>query len=64
MADDQKRQERPLRRVFQGHRLQEQLWSLAYQLVVPVIRRRLGDAKNKPRVYEKLRSHAQKARRA
>lgn len=64
MADDRKRQDRPVRRVFQGHRLEEQLWSLAYQYLWPGIHQRAGGAKKQPRLYEKTRLQDQKARRA
>jgi hypothetical protein len=41
MADDRKTLERPLQRTFECHRLQEQLWSLAYQRLWPLIRRKI-----------------------
>lgn len=64
MADDRKRQDRPVLRVLQRQRLEDQLWSLAYQHVLPVVRKRTGGAKKHQRLYEKTRIHAQKARRA
>lgn len=62
MVDDRKRQDRPVVRAFQRHRLEEQLWSLAYQHILPVICKRAG-AKNQQRCDEQTRIHA-KGRRA
>lgn len=64
MADDRKRRDRPVLRVFQCHRLEEQLWSLAYQHLLPVIRKRAAGAKHQQRLYEKKRIATPKARRA
>jgi hypothetical protein len=64
MADGRKGQDRPMFRVFQRHRLEEQLWSLAYQHILPVIRKRACGAKSQQRLYDKTCVHAQKARRA
>jgi len=38
MADERKAKDRPVRRVFQQHRLQEQLWTTAYQMMGPSVR--------------------------
>jgi hypothetical protein len=66
MADDRKTQDRPLQRSYERHRLEEQLWSLAYQHVSPVIRKKpkASGSKTKYRHYEPSRTTAQKARRA
>ena len=40
MADDRKTQDRPVQRRYECHRLEEQLWSLAFQQVWPVIRKK------------------------
>jgi hypothetical protein len=64
MADERKRQDRPVLRVFQCHRLEEQLWSLTYLHILPVIRKRAGGAKNQQRLCEKTPISTQKARRA
>jgi hypothetical protein len=66
MADDRKTRDRPLQRSFERHRVEEQLWSLAYQQVWPVIRKKpkASGAKTKHRLYEPSRATPQKARRA
>jgi hypothetical protein len=50
MEDNRKASERTLRRRFEGNRLEEQLWSMAYEQIWPVIRRSL-----KRRVEQRLR---------
>ena len=40
MAGERKAQDRALQRSFECHRLEEQMWSLAYQEVWPVIRQK------------------------
>jgi hypothetical protein len=66
MADDRKTQDRPVQRSYERHRLEEQLWSLAYQYVWPVIRKasKTNGHNAKRRCYENARASAQKARRA
>jgi hypothetical protein len=66
MADDRKTRDRPLQRSFERQRLEEQLWSLAYQQVWPVIRKKpkASGSKTKHGLYEPSHSTAQKARRA
>lgn len=66
MADDRKSQDRPVKRSFECHRLQDQLWSLAYQHVLPVIRRKLqaSGAINNQHRYEAPCANAKKTRRA
>ena len=66
MADDRNSQDRPVKRSFESHRLEEQLWSLAYQYVVPVIRRKLptSGAHSQHRRYQTSPANAKKARRA
>ena len=39
MADNRKRVQRTLRRQHQTSRLEDELWTLAYQQIQPVIRR-------------------------
>jgi hypothetical protein len=66
MADDRKIRDHPVQRSFECHRLEEQLWSLAYQQLRPVIRRktRASGAKTKQRFYGQSPISPQKARRA
>jgi hypothetical protein len=66
MADDRKTPDRPVQRCFEGHRLEEQLWSLAYQQLWPVIRRkRTADAaKSKQRHGQNSGATPNQARRA
>jgi hypothetical protein len=65
MADDRKRQDRPVLRSFERHRLEEQLWSLAFQRIWSVIRKKpKASGTNKHRPRKPSRSTAQKARRA
>jgi hypothetical protein len=66
MADDRKMRERPVQRAFECHRLEEQLWSMAYQQLRPVIRRKIqaSDGKTKQRHYGQSRISPKKARRA
>jgi hypothetical protein len=66
MADDRKTRDRPVQRSFECHRLQEQLWSMAYQRLLPVIRRKTqaSGAKTKQRRYGQSRVSPKKARRA
>ena len=40
MVDDQKAYDRPVQRMSECHRFQEQLWSLAYHELWPVKRQR------------------------
>jgi hypothetical protein len=44
MEDNRNVPERSLRRRFEAHRLEDQLWALAYEHVWPVIRRSLSPA--------------------
>lgn len=66
MADDRKTQDRPVHRGYECHRLEEQLWFLAYEQVWPVIRRnpKANGAPTNQRVYEPLRTAPKKARSA
>jgi hypothetical protein len=65
MADDRKTQDRPVRRSFERHRLEEQLWSLAFQHIWSVIRKKpKASGANTKHRSGKPRSTAQKARRA
>lgn len=41
MEGNRKRKARYVRRRYEGNRLQEQLWTLAYQQVLPQVRRDL-----------------------
>jgi hypothetical protein len=47
MADDRKTQDRPVQRAFECHRLEQQLCSLAYEELWPVIRKRTRAAGSK-----------------
>jgi hypothetical protein len=55
-----------VQRAFECHRLEEELWSLAYQQLEPVIRRKTpaSGAKTKQRNYGQSRMSPKKARRA
>jgi hypothetical protein len=66
MADDRKSQDRPVQRSFERHRLEEQLWSLAYQYLWSVMRMKSkpSGAKTKRRRYQQSRTTAKKARSA
>jgi hypothetical protein len=66
MGDERKAQDRALQRSYEGHRLEEQLWSLAYQEVWRTIRKRAkaNDAKTKRRPGERSRLIPEIARRA
>jgi hypothetical protein len=66
MGDERKAQDRALQRSYESHRLEEQLWSLAYQEVWRTIRKRpkANDAKTKRRRCERSRLIPELARRA
>ena len=66
MADDRKAQDRPVQRSYECHRLEEQLWSLAYEQVLPVIHRKpkASGAQNNQHPYERSRTIPKIARRA
>jgi hypothetical protein len=66
MADDRKTQDRPVLRSFERHRLEEQLWSLAFHHVWSVIRKKpkASGANTNHRPNKPSRATAQKARRA
>jgi len=64
MADERKRRDRLVQRGFECHRLEDELWSLAYEQILPVIRKRAGGVKKQKRHYEKTRINDEKARRA
>jgi len=42
MEDNRRGSARPLQRCCEGHRLEEQLWSIAYDQIWPVLRRSLN----------------------
>jgi hypothetical protein len=42
MEDNRTGSARPLQRCFEGHRLEEQLWSIAYEQIWPVLRKSLN----------------------
>lgn len=66
MADDRKTQDRFLYRCYECHRLEEQLWSLAYEQVWPVIRgkpKTIGATTNQL-AYERPQTSPQQARSA
>jgi len=66
MADDGRTRDRPVRRSFECHRLEEQLWSMAYQQICPVIRQRTkaSGTNSKSRYDKPTRRAAKQARRA
>lgn len=66
MADGQQAQDRPVHRCYQRHRLEEQLWSLAYQQVWPVIRGKpkASGAQTNQQHGERVRGTSPIARRA
>jgi hypothetical protein len=66
MVDDRKPQDRPLQRLYEGHRLEEQLCSLAYGYVWPVIRKapRASGPKVKQRHCKNDQTATPKTRRA
>jgi len=47
MEDNRRALERPLQRAFEPNRLEEQLWTLAYERVWPVLRRRWQRARQR-----------------
>jgi hypothetical protein len=66
MADDRKARDRALHRSTECHRLEEQLWSLAYEQVLPVIHRtpKTSGAQNNQHHYQQSRTISKMARRA
>ncbi len=66
MADDRKTHDRPVHRCYECHRLEEQLWSLAYEQLWPVIRRKpkANGAPTNQHVYERSRTAPKQARSA
>jgi len=56
----------PVRRAFEVHRLEEQLWSLAFQQIRPVIRKKTkaSGVDSKTRSYVSTRKKPSKARSA
>ena len=46
MEGDRKNQVRSMRRCFESSRVEEEVWSLAYERLWPMIRARLGDRGN------------------
>jgi hypothetical protein len=66
MADDRKTPDRPVQRCFEGQRLEEQLWSLAYQELWPVIRKKTtaNGAKRQQRDGQNSCATPNQARRA
>jgi hypothetical protein len=47
MGNARKRRERRLERCFEGSRLEEELWELAYEQIWPQIRRSFGRSERK-----------------
>jgi hypothetical protein len=66
MGDERKAQDRALQRSYEGHRLEEQLWSLAYQEVWRTIRKqpKANGAHSERRRCERSRLIPELARRA
>ena len=66
MADDRKTHDRVVRRSFECHRLEEQLWSLAYQQVLAMIRQKTkaNGVQSKQPYYEQARKTPTTARSA
>ena len=66
MADIRKTPQRPVRRSSECHRLEDQLWSLAYQVLWPVIRKKTKatHATKKQPSHERIRTTLPHARRA
>jgi hypothetical protein len=66
MADDRKTRDRPVQRWSERQRLEEQLWSLAYEQVWPVIRKKpkAGGAKANQQPRQRSRLTPKEARRA
>ena len=52
MEDNRKRRDRPLQRCCQCHRLEEQLWTAAYEEIWPVVRRRLAQRQTEQERHE------------
>ena len=58
MEDNRRAPERTLQRCFETNRLEEQLWTMAYDRVWPVLRRRCQRAKElRPRRAETRTAH-------
>jgi hypothetical protein len=66
MAGERKALDRALQRSYELHRLEEELWSLAYQHVWPAIRKKpkAKDAQTKRRHGERSRMIPEISRRA
>jgi len=64
MEDERKAQDRALQRSYEGHRLEEQLCSLAYQQVWPAIRKKEKEALTKRHHGERSRQIPEIARSA
>jgi hypothetical protein len=57
--EDRRRRQRTLQRRFEGNRLEDQLWTMAYEVVCPVIRRstkREQEGSRRPRTDGKAAS--------
>jgi hypothetical protein len=66
MADERTSQDRPVHRSYESQRLEEQLWSLAYECVWPVVRTKskARGPTTKQRRYARARTATQTKRRA
>ena len=64
MEDNRKAAERALRCSFEGHRLEEQLWAMAYECLWPVVRGSLKKRAELSQRREGTSSKTQIARRA
>jgi hypothetical protein len=66
MEGQGKSRDRRLNRCYQGNRLEEQLWAVAYETVWPVVRRAVcGDAvAREPFVGDRIAVASRMARRA
>jgi hypothetical protein len=64
MADDRTTRDRPVHRSCERQRLEEQLWSLAYQHLWPALRNKpkARGPKSKQRSYDQARTTAQARR--